>query len=76
MFDNVGKKLQQSINNIVKIVPTQGSGPAFWGSKSNSKSKDGQGSNQYHNYHHPNQQLFKQSGTQSVEKNKPSIINY
>ncbi len=67
MFDNVGKKLQQSINNILKIAPHPLTGSTFRGSRANSKnSRDGQGSNQHINYQDLNQQPFRQSGTRSV----------
>lgn len=81
MFDNVGKKLQQSINSLLKIVPPANpvlSSSNARGSRANSRtSREGPSSNQHINQLELNpQQALRQSSTHSVSKDKKIIINH
>lgn len=81
MFDNVGKKLQQSINSLLKIVPA--ANPVLTasnarGSRANSRaSREGPSSNTHINHQDLNpQQMLRQSSTHSASKEKKIIIGH
>lgn len=75
MFDNVGKKLQQSINDLLKIAPPSNPAPKINHSRANSRaSREGPPSSHHINYQDLNQQPLRQSSAHSVDKNKNSVI--